>query len=261
MSLMEYWLKQIALEPHSTMGLCQFIRSKTHEPAAGRGRLRASPVLISLGQGDTCRGPAGAARRGPEAREQDRAVPLPTPLPPPPRARPAPRSLERRHVAPRPAVPARAPSPPRTHGAAAARPGPAPASQPPRSQSLWERAPAPAWPGRGRRAPAAGKGPGGRPWGPGARASLRRERRPAGLQTPAAREKRSSSSVGWEDACAGSTPAPTPTRSELLGQGGPHTVARKMVGIQTKHVYQKQPTIFQNKKRVPLGGTSKEKFL
>uniref|UniRef100_A0A452RAS0 Small ribosomal subunit protein uS17 N-terminal domain-containing protein n=1 Tax=Ursus americanus TaxID=9643 RepID=A0A452RAS0_URSAM len=34
-----------------------------------------------------------------------------------------------------------------------------------------------------------------------------------------------------------------------------------MVGVQTKHAYRKQPTIFQNKKRILLGGTGKEKLL
>lgn len=34
-----------------------------------------------------------------------------------------------------------------------------------------------------------------------------------------------------------------------------------VAGVQTKHAYQKQPTIFQNKKRILLGGTGKEKLL
>ena len=36
--------------------------------------------------------------------------------------------------------------------------------------------------------------------------------------------------------------------------------AGNMVDIQTEHAYQKQPTIFQNKKRVLLGETGKEKL-
>lgn len=108
----------------------------------GEGRLRDSPVLISglisFGQGDTARVPAGARQapeggaRRPQARaglggERGRAFPPPPRGPAasatrlPTRARSAQRSLERHHVAARPAVRARAPSPPGTHGAA--RPG------------------------------------------------------------------------------------------------------------------------------------------
>ncbi|XP_045323107.1 40S ribosomal protein S11-like [Leopardus geoffroyi] len=36
--------------------------------------------------------------------------------------------------------------------------------------------------------------------------------------------------------------------------------AGKMADIQTEHAYQKQPTIFQNKKRILLGETGKEKL-
>ncbi|XP_014924307.3 40S ribosomal protein S11-like [Acinonyx jubatus] len=36
--------------------------------------------------------------------------------------------------------------------------------------------------------------------------------------------------------------------------------AGKMVDIQTERAYQKQPTIFQNKKRILPGGTGKEKL-
>ncbi|XP_039096169.1 40S ribosomal protein S11-like [Hyaena hyaena] len=45
----------------------------------------------------------------------------------------------------------------------------------------------------------------------------------------------------------------------LVGDFGEHK-ARKTVDIQTESAYQKQPTVFQNKKRVLLGEAGKEKL-